>query len=259
MSVCVLEKMTRNVAFLSLHSADGQNTIDAELIDSFETVLDNLPPACTVLVLSGSDTVFCSGADINSIADRALSAGGSSASQIDPARLYRLWKQLLFGRFISIAHIAGSVTAGGVGFAAACDFAVAGQRTTFNLSEMIFDIFPACVLPFLARRIGFQRANEMVLSCRQVNSAEALAMGLVDYAAPASDVQLRQLIARTARHSGAAIKRYKQFMQCAPSIIHAMETQAVDANLAMFDDPATLNKFSEFRQRQQAQRPIKNA
>ncbi|MEJ2622544.1 MAG: enoyl-CoA hydratase-related protein, partial [Candidatus Thiodiazotropha sp.] len=238
MSICLLEKVMRNVAFLSLRSADGHNAIDAELIDSFEMVLDDLPSSCTVLVLSGSDSVFCSGADINSVADRALTAGSSTESQIDPVRLYRLWKQLLYGRFISIAHITGSVTAGGVGFATACDFVVAEMHATFKLSEMLFDIFPACVLPFLATRIGFHRTNEMVLSCRQVNSAEALAMGLVDYTGPASDVQLRRLITRAACHSGQAIKRYKQFMKCAPNIINAMEGQAIDANLAMFDDPA---------------------
>ncbi|MEJ2621378.1 MAG: hypothetical protein P8163_14260, partial [Candidatus Thiodiazotropha sp.] len=59
-------------------------------------------------------------------------------------------------------------------------------------------------------------------------------------------------------HSGQAIKRYKQFMKCAPNIINAMEGQAIDANLAMFDDPAIHKKFSEFRQRQQMQRRIEN-
>jgi len=46
-----------------------------------------------------------------------------------------------------------------LGFVAASDIVLADETAQFSLSELLFGLYPACVLPFLIRRTGFQKAH----------------------------------------------------------------------------------------------------
>ncbi|NUR28322.1 MAG: enoyl-CoA hydratase, partial [Catenulispora sp.] len=85
---------------------------------------------------------------------------------------------------IVAAAVDGRVAGGGVGLVAACDFVVATEASTFGLPEALWGLLPCCVLPFLIRRVGFQRAHAMALTTRPVAGAEAAAWGLVDETGP---------------------------------------------------------------------------
>nr|WP_269820011.1 enoyl-CoA hydratase-related protein [Bacillus velezensis] len=43
---------------------------------------------------------------------------------------------------------AGVANAGGIGFVAASDIVIADDTAVFSLSELLFGLFPAMVLPF---------------------------------------------------------------------------------------------------------------
>src|SRR3546814_2371237 len=98
----------------------------------------------------------------------------------DPEAIYELCGHLAQERFCSITNVGGKANAGGVGFAAACDIVLADPSAEFSLSELLFALIPACVLPFLIRRIGFQKAHYMTLTTRPVPVRQALEWGLVD-------------------------------------------------------------------------------
>jgi len=53
---------------------------------------------------------------------------------------------------VVIAKVEGKVNAGGVGLVAASDIVVAHTQATFGLSEALFGLLPACVMPFLIRK-----------------------------------------------------------------------------------------------------------
>ena len=93
---------------------------------------------------------------------------------------------------MSIAHVRGKANAGGIGFVAACDIVLADSAAVFSLSELLFGLMPACVLPFLVRRIGFAKANAMTLSTQPVGVQVAREWGLVDAFEENSDNLLRK-------------------------------------------------------------------
>jgi len=62
-----------------------------------------------------------------------------------------LWLRLATVRTVTISHVRGKANAGGIGFVAASDIVLADETAQFSLSELLFGLYPACVLPFLIR------------------------------------------------------------------------------------------------------------
>lgn len=212
---------------------EAGNTITSALVREFDAVLrrcEDDSSGIIALVLEGSPEVFCTGGDLEPV------ARGEPAE--DPGPLYDLWQRLGAGPFVSVAVVRGRVNAGGVGFVAACDLVLAGPDATFGLSEMLFGLFPACVLPFLIRRIGRQKAHVMTLTTRPLAAEEALAAGLVDALDPRSDRLLLQHLMRLRRLSRPAIARYRRYMAVTADASATVKPIAVAANLEMFSDPA---------------------
>ena len=139
------------ICFIQMYRPDASNTINSELIDDLHRALDDAEESgLTVIVLEGLPEVFCLGADFTEVSQ------GAQQVTHDPEPLYDLWYRLATGPFITIAHVRGKVNAGGMGFVAASDIAIADASARFSLSELLFGLIPACVMPFLVRRIGFQ-------------------------------------------------------------------------------------------------------
>jgi polyketide biosynthesis enoyl-CoA hydratase PksH len=162
--------------------------------------------------------------------------------------MYDLWMRLAGRSFITIAHIKGIVNAGGVGFAAASDIVIAQSCASFALSEMLFGLMPACVIPFLARRIGFQRTNFMTLSTQTVSARQALDWGLVDILDDDSDAALRRHLSRLRRIPKRAISSYRQYAKAVDESLPRCKDVAVSTNVAIFSDPkniAAINHYIE--------------
>ena len=124
---------------------DTGNAIDARLVDEMDSVLDEYEASARIVVIEGLPDTFCVGADFMQLDARFTASKSLKAP--DPAPLYDLWTRLAMGPYVSIAHVQGRANAGGVGFVAACDVVVAAQTSSFSLSELLFGLMPACVLP----------------------------------------------------------------------------------------------------------------
>jgi len=192
------------VLTVQLNRPEAGNAINARLVAELGQVVAQCEAADgpSVLVLSGSAEVFCAGGDFQATA--------ASDVAEDPEPLYDLWLRLANGPFVSLAVARGRVNAGGVGLAAACDIVLADGTASFGLSEMLFGLFPACVLPFLIRRVGAQRAHYLTLTTQPVDAAQALAWGLVDAVEDPVEGLLRRHLARLRRLGKPAIGRYKR-------------------------------------------------
>lgn len=224
---------------IALNRPDVGNAINAPMIEELNQVLelcsgevgpDGKP--VTVVVIEGGEDVFCAGGDFEAVAENG-SAG-------DPAPLYGIWLKLTEGPFVTVSLVKGRVNAGGVGFVAASDIVIAEKAASFALSELLFGLYPACVLPFLIRRIGRQRAHYMTLMTKPVTAADALASGLVDVLADDGEAALRQHLARL-RHLGKlALARYKSYLAECTGDPAQDRANALEANRAVFSDPDVL-------------------
>jgi polyketide biosynthesis enoyl-CoA hydratase PksH len=213
-----------------------------EVLASCETRPSGEAPI-TVVVLEGAADVFCLGADFQNLHDD-LAAGTAVGHR--PDRLYDLWLKLATGPFVSVAHVRGKVNAGGMGFVAASDIVLADRTAQFSLSELLFGLFPACVLPFLIRRIGFQRAHYLTLMTKPIEVQEAQGWGLVDAHDPDSASLLHRHLLRLRRLSKSGITRYKHYMDDLADLLRHARPLALAANREVFSDADNLKGIFRF-------------
>ncbi|MFP2957516.1 enoyl-CoA hydratase/isomerase [Myxococcus sp. 1LA] len=229
--------------FLQLHRPDADNTISRTLIDECQQVLTVCEEHATTVVLEGLPHVFCMGADFRAIHDRV---DDGRREQGNAEELYRLWLRLATGPYVTVAHVQGKANAGGLGFVSACDIVLAKAEVQFSLSELLFGLFPACVMPFLARRIGIQRAHYLTLMTRPIDAAQALSWGLVDAVDVDSEKLLRLHLRRLRCLSKPAVAQYKQYASELGGQLLAAMPRAVAANEAMFSNRATLDAIHRY-------------
>ena len=229
------------VCTITIDRAEAGNSINRVLVEECRQALIACEqPSIHVVVIEGLPEIFCSGADFHDYAEDV------ERDAVDPDALYAVWERLASGPFVSIAQVRGKANAGGVGFAAACEIVLADNSAQFGLSELLFGVYPACVLPFLIRRVGFQRAHFMTLTTKPVTAAQALDWGLVDDCEADSAALLRKHLVRLRRLSKAGIRDYKAYANSLNPILSQSRAAAVTANRALFADPANREVIARF-------------
>jgi polyketide biosynthesis enoyl-CoA hydratase PksH len=232
-----------STCFLQIDRPEANNTICDQLVAECNHVLDACEESASIVVLSGSVEVFCSGADFKAIAN----APNEGREHNDgPGPLYDLWLRLATGPYVTISHVRGRANAGGVGFVAASDIVLADESAQFSLSELLFGLYPACVLPFLIRRMGFQKTHYLTLMTQPISAKQACEWGLVDAFEPASELLLRRHLQRLRRLSKGAVRRYKTYMRGINMPLQELKSAAVAANLEMFSDAGNLLAITRY-------------
>jgi polyketide biosynthesis enoyl-CoA hydratase PksH len=231
------------VAWLQLNRPDAHNAINTRIVVEFTEALNQVESSVSVVVVEGLPEVFCTGADFQEVLAQHSRHETESA---DAGLLYDLWHRLARSSFVSVAHVRGRATAGGLGFVAACDIVLAEEAAQFSLSELLFGVPPACVLPFLIRRVGLQRARYMTLSTRPIDALEARQWGLVDACELASGPLLSRHLARLVRLSKPAIQRFRRYAAAFDELPGMHRTHALDANREAFCDPVNLASWRRY-------------
>lgn len=233
------------ICFVQLHRPEAGNAIDSAMVRELGEVyaLASASATTTVVVLSGLSEVFCAGADFAVISDAAQQGQDTVA---DPEPLFELFRLISTGNCLTIAHVRGRANAGGVGMVAASDVVIADESATFSLSEMLFGLIPAVVLPFLIRRIGFQRANYLAGTTNTIDARRAVDWGLIDTLAADSEASLRAHLQRLGRLSKRAVVRYKAYLRELSPISGATKDLALATNRTVFSDPENVRAIERY-------------
>jgi polyketide biosynthesis enoyl-CoA hydratase PksH len=233
-----------DICFLQIHRPDAGNAINTRLIEELTEALSLCEPVAKAVILEGLPEVFCSGADFKEL--QMQFDGGSRHPEQDPAPLYDLWYRLASSSCMTVAHVRGRVNAGGVGFVAACDVVLSEEKASFSLSELLFGLMPACVLPFLIRRTGFAKANYMTLMTQPIAAKQAEQWGLVDVCEANSENLLRKQLLRLRRLSKQGVARYKRYACVLDDELRTARCKALQANIEVFSDPDNLQKIARY-------------
>lgn len=236
-------RLENDVAYLQIYRPDAFNAIDETLVNECQQALDEWKDSAKIIIFEGLPEVFCFGAYFDAIKQQVEKG---EASEQFPEKLYALWQFIKQGPFISIACVRGKTNAGGIGFVAACDIVLAEESAIFSLSEMLFSLFPACVLPFLLERVGRQKAHYFTLMTQPMSAQEALRVGLVDAISPDVKELLRIHMLRLGRLSKKGICRYKEYFNSLDDSLAASFDKAVAANRMMFSDAETLSDIVRY-------------
>jgi methylglutaconyl-CoA hydratase len=169
--------ITDGVATVTLDSPQNRNALSrqltAELQDRVERAIGD--ERSRVIVLTGTGTVFCSGADLKEQREANQSGG-----QTGPVALVPTLKALWNSPKPVVGRINGAARAGGVGLVAACDFAVAEESATFGLSEVRIGVIPAIISVVLLPKLGPTRCTELFLTGEPFDARAAQAYGLLN-------------------------------------------------------------------------------
>ena len=145
-------------------------------------------------MVRGEGRAFCSGADLIAM----------DAAFADHSRLSRYLEEINACLFRLeelpvpvIAAVHGFVLAGGLELMLACDMAIAAEDARIGDQHVNFGLMPGGgSTQRLPRRIGMQRAMELLTTGRWLSGAEAAAWGLVLRAVPVEklDQELEELL-----------------------------------------------------------------
>jgi len=165
------------VATITLDRPDAKNRLDAE---SMALLLEHLrstaeSPTVRVVVLTGSGTTFCSGADLAG-AVAATSGGFASGGT---SGLADVLVAMLDHPKPIIGRVQGHVAGGGNGLVAACDLAVASADARFAFSEVRVGVAPAIISLVCLQVMHRRDAQELLLTGERVSAQRVHAAGLV--------------------------------------------------------------------------------
>ncbi|MBC7443168.1 MAG: enoyl-CoA hydratase/isomerase family protein [Ramlibacter sp.] len=158
---------------VQLNRPEVRNAIDQTMIDELHQVCAELERGPRILILSGTNGVFASGADIAQLRDRRAEDALKGINSSLFVRIARLPLPV-------IAAIDGWALGGGAELAYAADFRIASETARLGNPETALGIIPAAgALWRLAELVGEPVAKEIILAGRILTAAEALAVHLV--------------------------------------------------------------------------------
>jgi methylglutaconyl-CoA hydratase len=149
-----------------------------------------------LITLRGEGGIFCSGGDLNWMKE-SLSYSDKENYE-DAENLYALFEAVNECRLPVIGGVEGFALGGGVGLVSVCDYVVAEREAKFSLSEVRVGLVPACIGPFVLRKIGESHARALFLSSERFAAEHAQRIGLVHEVAAGSE-GVSEAMARVAK------------------------------------------------------------
>jgi enoyl-CoA hydratase/carnithine racemase len=137
--------------------------------------------AVRVIVLAAAGKLFSAGHDLKEMsARRADPDSGKNYFERVFALCSRLMRTIVELPKPVIAEVDGIATAAGCQLVAACDLAVASDRSRFGVNGIDVGLFCSTPAVALTRNISRKRAMEMLLTGRMIDAATALEFGLIN-------------------------------------------------------------------------------
>ena len=194
---------------IQIYRPEANNSINDQMTQELLSALQaaEAEEAVKVLILEGLPDVFCTGMDFQEVADEKQVAPKASSHSY-----YNILKQMSQSSKVILSLVRGQVKAGGVGLVAASDFVIADDTVTFVLSELLFGLLPACVLPFLIRRVGFQKAYRLALTTEVISVSEAYNWGLIDEYGSNTNKLISQYVRRLKCLPSSGVKDLKDYI-----------------------------------------------
>ena len=161
--------MSENVQVIRIDQPLVRNAVNGATAERLhdELLAFDADPAARVAVLTGDTTAFCAGANLKDLPPLRPSG------PMGPTRL-QLSKPV-------IAAIEGWCVAGGMELAAWCDLRVAGRSARFGCLERRWGVPLIDGGTYrLPRIVGLGRALDLILTGRELDTAEAERIGFVD-------------------------------------------------------------------------------
>ncbi len=212
------------IGLITLSREKALNALNSTLLNELAHVLSDLMNSgLRALIITGAgDRAFAAGADISEMS--AFSAEEAEAFSSGGQAVLELIENFPAP---TIAAVKGFALGGGCEVAMACDMVLAAPTAVFGQPEVKLGVIPGFGgTQRLVRRVGRQRAIELMMTGRNVKAEEAVALGLALDVVQEGDVldAAKDLAKRIARNGPSAVRWVKR-------VVH--ETEGRDAESGM--------------------------
>ena len=154
---------------------DGKgNVLDRIMMDELQYVFDSFTKKdeLKLIVLEGAGENFSFGASVE------------EHRKEHAATMLRIFHQLFYSlRDISVpalAKVSGQCLGGGFELALMCNFIFADKSAKFGQPEIKLGVFPPPASNLLPEKIGYARAEELLITGKTISADEAKSLGLVN-------------------------------------------------------------------------------
>jgi methylglutaconyl-CoA hydratase len=221
------------VAWVILNRPDVRNAFNnimiSEIADAFRAINQHAPgrpvrapsKELRVVVVTGEGQSFCAGADLKWMGDVLKYSYEENLK--DSQKLAEMFHLMFTCPLPTIARVNGPAIGGGCGIAAVCDIVIASEKAIFSLSEVKLGLVPACISPYVIRRMGDKNCREFFLTGERLTAEKAFAAGLANQVVPddkldeAVNARIKQLLSSGPE----ALAWCKQLLDRAPEISEA--------------------------------------
>jgi enoyl-CoA hydratase len=186
-------KRTGAAALVTIDRRERRNAVDgataAALLEAYERFAADDGARVMVLTAAGEEA-FCAGADLKALEtlDPDAPAGPMGFTRLTPAKP-------------AIAAVRGWCVAGGLELALWCDLRIASETARFGCLERRWGVpLVDGGTQRLPRVVGLGRALDLIITGREVDAQEALAIGLVNEVVPDPLARALELAEAIAAH-----------------------------------------------------------
>jgi polyketide biosynthesis enoyl-CoA hydratase PksH len=123
---------------------------------------------------------------------------------------------------------------------------IATPDSHFALSEAMWGLLPACVLPFLVRRTGFQEAYRLTLTTDRIGAHAAHSCHLVDLLAPNLEDATRKVLLRLQRIDPQTVLDLKRYFKRMWFLDEVMTRAAVEESARLALEPRIRRNIARF-------------
>ena len=169
-----LYRVENGAAWITLNRPERRNALSAILLSEVHEHLTCAggDPDVRAVVITGSGTAFCSGADLKS-PPGSLIQGRNSIPYADVlVQMQQCEKPV-------IAAVNGFAFAGGIGLVAAADIAISVDEAVFSFSEVRLGLVPAVIATVALPKLGEHHAMKLFLTGERFTGSEAKEFGLI--------------------------------------------------------------------------------
>lgn len=226
------------IAHVELGRPEVRNAFNAEVIAQLDEAFATLALDTSVrtIVLSGTGSAFCGGADIAWM--RASLELSTDANRDGARAMSRMFRAIDRCPKPVIARVHGAAIGGGVGLVAVADIAIATMETVFAFTETKLGILPAVISPFVLAKIGRSHARALALTGERFRASRALAIGLV-----------HEIVATEAELDGAVARVCAEVATASPTAIAATKSLFADVVESEYDATLELTSLAIATQR----------
>jgi len=175
--------------WLTINRPDHHNALSNDVLAALRAGVRaaKSDPAVRLAVITGAgDRAFCAGGDLSqmSTASRDLEAHEGRGL------LAGLFKDLWTLGKPTVARVHGFALAGGCGLAAACDFVVASDSSTFGIPEVKVGLWPYMITVPLLHCMPPRTLIRLMLTGRRFSATEAADLGIVSHVVPHDELDI---------------------------------------------------------------------